>query len=140
MEVELIIFIGLAITIGILITGLLTGWDYIIVYDILKSPFMNQDSETGFTKMSADAAVFELYNFYSSCISSSGNTSETFYIEGSGTLSKADVFARFKEIGWCRSIQSKEQGCGEREDVQVGNLSLPRIVELRCYNNSLMVS
>ena len=56
-----------------------------------------------------------------------------------GNLSKKVMFDQYKELGFCKSIQSRNHSCGTREDVNMTLISLPSLVKLRCENNTLYI-
>lgn len=56
------------------------------------------------------------------------------------TISKKDMFDYYKELNWCKNIQSKNQSCGYREDVNMSSMTIPKIVRLSCKNNTLYIN
>ena len=72
------------------------------------------------------------------------NETRAFYVynnasEKIGVLTKTDLFNQYKFLGWCESIQSAAEGCGQREDVQMTDISIPTIVKIRCENKLLRI-
>jgi hypothetical protein len=138
-SLELVVYLSIAIIVGMLTLGIITGWDYFGAFEGFRQ-MMSDDASQGFQKVDRYAFAGKLYNFFGECVSRDENLSMSLYLEESGLFSKADLFTVYKSFGWCDTIQSAEQGCGYREDLSMGTLALPKVVTINCTASHLEVS
>jgi hypothetical protein len=137
--VEILIYIGIAVIVGVLITGFLADWDYMQMYhDVQK--LMQGEEKIGFEKVDRFAFAGRIESLFKECISSGQDSSVSLYLNENGSMSKSDLFDHFKTLGWCETIQSAENDCGTREDLSMGTLTLPKVVQINCSGTKLVIS
>jgi len=132
--VEIVVYFSAAVIVGMLLTGIFTGWNYKEAYNTMKSWILGDDS-TNFKKLGKDASYLSIYQFYQDCVKNTINITSRIYIEDTGKLTKSDIFGHFKSLEWCNSIQSRENDCGEREDIIMLDIDIPSVITIRCINN-----
>ncbi|MBW2990111.1 hypothetical protein KY348_00225 [Candidatus Woesearchaeota archaeon] len=137
--VEIIVFIVFAFMVGFLILGVVTGWDFGKYNEGLKKVFSGGEGGD-FKKTSKEEFAAEVYSFFQECKDKGTNISTSFYLKEEGSFSKQELFQVYKGFGWCKSIQSLENECGQREDVTMQDLQLPRVVRLECRDEHLTIS
>jgi hypothetical protein len=138
-SVELLIYLGIAVIIGAMVLGFITGWDYFGAFEGFKK-MMNDDVSLGFKKVDRNEFAGMLYSFFQDCVSQDENMSMSLYLKETGSFTKSDLFVIYKGFGWCDTIQSAQEGCGYREDLTMLPLAVPRIVAINCTDNHLVVS
>jgi len=137
--IELLIYLGITILVGSLIVGFLTGWDFVGSYKGMKDVMM-EDDELGFEKLKPNEFAGKLQTFFTECTNRAENMTLTVYVQGDGSFNKADLFAIYKDLGWCEIIQSADQGCGAREDLSMGMIELPKVVRASCTGTNMSIS
>ena len=135
--VEMLVYIGVAIMIGTLTLGIITDWKFADMYDSFRK-IMIRDDTSKYQRIGRDDAFIQIHTFFEECRRKVGNFSQGIYIEDPGTLTKEELFDQFKSVGWCSSIQSKEFDCGDKEDIEMNDLTLPRVVVMHCINNDFI--
>jgi len=136
--VEIVVYIGIAVLLGGFIIGFITGWDYIKTYDDIKN-LMTGDENLKFEKVDKIGFSKKLHKFFNECTNSGLNMSLSLYVNDNGTMTKIDLFDLYKELGWCDTIQSVNNSCGLREDVQMSDFILPKVIKINCTNNILYI-
>jgi len=134
--VEFIVYLGVAILVGTLMIGMLTGWDFTREYKTIHT-MMADDVPEDF-HLDLDEFAGRLQTIFNDC--EGINTNTTFYIQDNGTIGKAELFAFYKSLDWCDTIQSKSEGCGSREDVVMSPIAAPKVVRVECTNHVLYIS
>lgn len=132
---EIIVFIAVGVIVVGLITGFLTNWDMAkAARDINKLISGNNEKKP----LTVDRAQFvaQLHEFWQNC----SNESRSFYLNEPGLLTKASLFDEIKALSWCDSIQSAEFSCGGREDINMTEILLPKIITLKCADGVLYLS
>ena len=129
--VEIVVFIGAAVLIGGIILGLLTSWDTRDTYEDVKKIVMEEQR--------TDNLVIAIHDFWENCGYGEIEKRMPLYLEGKGSFTKADLFAELKKINYCNVLQSADNDCGEREDIEMPDLELPILVSLSCEEGKLKV-
>ncbi len=144
MTVELIVFLGIGMIFLGLVTTFVYEWKFTDDVGMLKTMYEDDTGvqasvradKVGFISMAAD--------FWDFCNHSYSAKDRVLYVynnqsEMEGTLTKKDMFDQYRILGWCKGIQSAVQSCGKREDVNMTDLELPKVVRLSCSNNTLYI-
>jgi len=136
--VEIIVYLGVALIIGFLVLGFINDWDFLQGVNLFKK--LSTDSEElKFEKVNKIEFASRLNSFNTMCKSS--EISELrLHINDQGQINKTGLFDTYKELDWCKSIQSADNDCGSREDIIMQTISIPRVVTLRCINKTTEVS
>lgn len=144
-SVEIIVFVGIAVIVGGLFIGFLADWDVNETYESLKSLFSSKEQSTEFEKVDKVGFISKLYASWEDCGLGEVNNTYTFYVkEGlpkdDNTLTKEFIFSELKKINYCNTLQSFEYDCGQREDVDMEDITLPAVVSIECIDGGLRVS
>jgi hypothetical protein len=140
---EIIIYIGIALLVGGLIIGFLAGWDAQGTYNSVKGVFSKSSTssaEKDYESIKSDDLPGVVLTFWEGCGLGSVAAQKTVYVKNDAELSKEKLFSYYKQYNVCKSIQSKEQGCGSREDVTFAQVKGPVVLSLVCKDNSLTIS
>lgn len=129
--VEIVVYIGAAVLIAGMILGLLTSWDTKETYEDVRDIVMEEQR--------TDNLVIAIHDFWDSCGYGEIEKRMPLYVEGSGTFTKEDLFKELKKINYCNVLQSAENDCGFREDMEMPDLELPILVSLSCEDSKLKV-
>jgi len=139
--VEIVVFIGIAVLIGGFVLTFLLDWDVQQTYEDVKGiVFKEHDSEVGYKKVDKLGFMAELYNAWQDCGFGMLNKSVTFYVSEDGELTKEEIFTELKKLNYCRSLQSAEFECGEREDLEMDTITLPAVINAKCEEEKLTLS
>ncbi len=136
--VEILVFLGFAVLLGGLVLGFIAGWDYMTAYRDFQK-MMGNDPVKGFEKVDKTGFATRLYDFFDECSKSGLNMTLTLYLADSGNLTKTGLFGLYSELGWCSVIQSRENSCGTREDVDMADIALPKVVKINCTGGFLHI-
>lgn len=135
--VEVLIYILVAFIAGALVLGFITEWNYDKTYDALRKGLSGQQSLKEVTK---DEFVSNIFKMFEQCQDTEKKLTAEYYVKGTGSFGKAELFGIVKELNWCNSIQSAEFGCGTREDVVfLSQLILPGVVKVECSQQVIYV-
>lgn len=137
--IEILIFISVAMIFGGLVVGFLSGWEYYGMYDSFKEMMVDED-EVEFQQVDKVDFANQLYAFFEECATTGFKMDLRLYLKDEGNLDKEELFDIYKYLGWCETIQSADNGCGEREDIDMPELELPKIVRIECNGTALIIS
>jgi hypothetical protein len=144
MTVELMVFLG----IGIILLGMFTMFIYQwnIKDDVDTLGGLYQDNGTA-PALKIDLIEFmtRAKEFWDYCNHTYANESRRYVVfnnseREAGSLNKTILFGYYRSLSFCQSIQSANQSCGRREDVNMSTIELPSVVTLRCMNETLYIS
>ena len=148
-SVEIIIYLGAGIIVLILIMALLLNWKIdkdtsFLNYLFKKGDTMNDNTSIVFDRVNKDVFAIKAYNFWLNCGNNELNNTLRLYVYDNssslfGNLSMDYLFDVYKQLNWCKSIQSSSNQCGGREDVNMSAITLPKVVSLTCTNTSLTI-
>jgi hypothetical protein len=142
--VEIIVLFG----VGVILIGLITTFVYLwnINQDVTTLGHIYKgDTGRDYTiKMDRLGFYNEVRRYWDSCNQSIENSTKALYVyfddeQVDGNLTKKDLFDTYKSMGWCEAIQSANFSCGKREDVRMEDAGLPRVVRIRCINNTMLI-
>ena len=140
--VELVTYLAAGVIIATLIIVLLVNWKFEKDMDNLEQ-LRNEDADIGFERVDKEGFAIKARDFWMECNQSFNKTLSLYVYENKtqleGNLSKEFLFDVYKQLSWCRSIQSKNMSCGVREDVNISELTLPKVVVVTCLNNTLLI-
>ena len=139
--VELIIYFGAGLMLVLLVAGLVYQWDITAAASGLRG---DQEERSLLTLPKEEFAI-AAYRFWQRCNETNIDEPLRLYVINStavtsGNLSAADLFEVYRQLQWCGTIQSASHGCGYREDINLTNLSLPRVVQASCLNASITIT
>ena len=137
-SVELIVFLGIGMILLALMTGFIYMWN--IKEDVGSTLSLYEGNRTDIgIKMDVVAFMAQARDYWDYCNHSSAPTNRTMYVSSNGTLNKTVLFDYYKSLSWCSSIQSVNQSCGRREDVNISDIALPAVVHISCRNQMLFI-
>jgi hypothetical protein len=142
MSVELIVFLGIGMILMGLFTTFLYQWD--MKRDVANLKDMYSDDKTPVFKVDRIGFMNAAVQYWDYCNHSYANQTKTYYVYGSkedstGIINKSVLFGYYRELSFCQSIQSANQSCGRREDVNMSYIVLPSLVTLACRNQTLHI-
>jgi hypothetical protein len=121
---ERVIFIVVAIIVGAMLLN------------FIASNIFSIDEDEGFDgidTLEQDEFAQEVLEFWDECAMGELNLNRTVYVKFSSAYGKAELFSDVKGIDLCRSLQSKDNGCGEYEHVDfTATYDKPKLVRLSC--------
>jgi hypothetical protein len=135
------VIVGLGV--AVIIAGLIIGWFYVWNFEKQADDFNELFFETGnktyINKITAEQFVFTMRDYWMSCDRFNA-TPRSAYVTGTAKLNKEYIFGIIKNLSWCDSIQSKDKGCGVREDTIIPEIQLPMVIRMNCTNDTLVLS
>ncbi len=143
MTVEIIVFLGIGMILLAMLTAFVYEWKFSDNVESLEKMYQEQDREYG-TKVDKVNFINAARLFWDYCNHSYANQTKIMYVynddeDKNGNLTKEDMFEQYRQLGWCKSIQSANHSCGKREDVNMTDIELPEIIRLRCENSTLFI-
>lgn len=131
--VEIVVYMSIAIMVGVLFIGFITGFDFQHIGQELHKVFFGSE-KSSFEKVPTDEFGQSLLSFWESCNEGGTSLNATFYVDGEGAVDKAVIFAPLKKYNLCYTLQSAEQDCGYREDVVLpeGGITAPALLRATC--------
>lgn len=134
--VELVVYLLVAVVVGVMMLQFLTSWDVTTFYDSVRR-LMSREQKLEFQKVDREGFVATTYNFWDSCGFGEVEKSLSIYVEGTGLLTKAYLFNQTKKLNLCDSMQSATYGCGRLDNVVFrADIPLPHVVRLWCNTTS----
>jgi hypothetical protein len=132
--IEIVIYLFIAIVIGGFVIAFIAGVEPKQMYDALRHLTNPGDATLEFKKLSSDRFASEAYKVWEACNYGTQERNLTVYIERGTPVDRAYIFATFKKLNLCYSIQSGNESCGTREDVAIasGSITPPALVTIRC--------
>jgi hypothetical protein len=131
--IEMIVYLVVTVIVGGIIILFITGISPDDIFNSLKGIVMPQN-ELKYEKITSEELALKAYNLWSACGFGIKSTNLTLYVKSGPEISKSMLFSTYKKMNFCYSIQSKNNSCGEREDVIINNdlIKTPSIVNLNC--------
>ena len=131
--IEIVVYLALALMVGVLVLQFLTSWDFMDTYDRIRG-MMVGDEKSEFKTVDREEFVAEAFNFWKSCGMGEVEKSLAVYVDDEGTLNAAVFFAAVKKMNLCESLQSAAQDCGSHEYVEFRpvTIDLPRVIGMEC--------
>jgi len=91
------------------------------------------EAKDGFKNIGQDEFAQAALEFWDECAMGEKTMNRTLFVKFSSAYSKAELFKDIKGIDLCRTLQSKELGCGEYEHVVfAASFDKPKLVRLSC--------
>ncbi len=138
---EIIIYIAIALIVGGLIIAFIAGWDARDTYSSIKRIFSGSSSANAdYETVKSNDLPGVVLTFWDSCGFGSVAMQKTVYVNDNVLLDNKLLFDYYKKYNVCKSIQSKLQNCGEREDVTFAGAQGPAILNLACKDNALIIT
>lgn len=130
--IEIVVYMTIALIIGGMLIGFLTGWDFDRTYRGLKD--LLNPSASQFDEVSPDQFIEIVKNHWKDCGYGETNKTRTVYVlkENIDILDLSYIFERLKKYNICESLQSASNACGTREDVVMSPINLPSAFVLEC--------
>lgn len=126
-SVEIAIYIGVAIIVGVMILSFIAGIDYTGLYEDIKGD--GKEFERVDNKTFAGATI----RFWESCGLGAVAKEEAIYFTGGTQFTKDKYFDQIIKLNMCNSIQSASRSCGTKENVVMANpINPPQVIKLEC--------
>ncbi len=133
--VELVVYLAVALMVGVAIFFFLTNWDVSKTLDFLKKT-VTGERELRFEEVDSEGFARRAYAVWEDCGFGEVKSSLTLFVKGRGNLTKQYLFTLYKKINLCDTVQSARFNCGSREDVEFQRpVTLPSIVTITCNNS-----
>lgn len=143
--IEIVVFVGITVIVGGLFLGFLVDWNTNQTYNSIKSIVLKDKTEITQKKITKDEFVNILYNTWEECGYGELEINKTYYIKDSldqtqdNEITKEEVFEKLKKINLCDTLQSEDNDCGTREDLDMDDIDLPALVTIKCEEDELVV-
>jgi hypothetical protein len=138
--VEVIVYMVVALAIGVLMLQFLTSWDYRRPLEGIKQIF-SKEKKVEFKTVDSDEFVAELYNLWQTCGFGEVDKQQTLYVNDKGGLNKSMLFAKIRKLNLCNSLQSAMYSCGSLEQVKnFPNITLPHIIRVECNSTAQKIT
>jgi hypothetical protein len=142
-SVELMVFLG----IGMILLGLLTAFIYqwSIKEDVQATlDLYKGESKIPGIKMDKVEFMAKAKAYWDWCNHTSAPDNLTMYVYNTkdmlnATFNKTHLFEHYKALSWCGNIQSVNNSCGRREDVNMSEIELPSVLRVSCRNSTLYI-
>ncbi len=134
--IELVVFIGVAIIIGGLIIGFITGIDTQQIYSAMKKLFLPEEA-VRYTSVDADEMAPALYKVWRECGYGQRDHEQALSLRGDTPVNKQAIFQWYTKFNLCHSIQSATYDCGNREDIEMPEtITPPALLRVTCNTNT----
>jgi hypothetical protein len=136
--VELIVYLFVAIIAGGLIIMTLTGIDWKDTYYRWRGGFENEVRDNGPTPYKVEATDFasELAKRWEWCRFGLDNVSTSLYVTDNATIDRESLVKDLLRVDRCDVIDCRNTS---NRLIVNGTLTTPQIINIRCFNNSLIV-
>jgi hypothetical protein len=143
LSVELMVFLGIGVILLGLFTTFIYQWNMKEDVDTLQRVYTGEGAAEAM-KIDKVELMEKAREFWDFCNHSSANETRLYYVYNtnrlsSGSLNKSDLFDYYRSLSGGQSIQSLNQSCGKREDVNISTITLPSIIKLMCMNATLHI-
>lgn len=134
---EIIVYLTVAIILGIMVIGFIGDLTYSDLYDDIATLFTGK-RDVSFKEITEDEFVSYMFTVWSECGYGEKNTSVSYYVTGENSITKPMIFDTVKELALCNTLQSANQECGSGENVEVkpSQIPLPAVVNIYCNNTN----
>jgi len=122
--IETMIFLGVAILIGSMMYFFITTNDFFDVY--------KDDAPDGMKRVSKQDFAAAAVAHWKDCGEGALSKRTSVYVQGDGKLNKSYMFDVVKENSLCNTLQSMNEDCGAKENVEMESITLPKVVLLEC--------
>jgi hypothetical protein len=144
MGVNIMVFLGIGVLLFTMITAFVHDWDFTEDVETLEEMYQGKEKISDDMKVDKIKFISTIRNYWDYCNHSFANGSKVYYVyenekQTKGNLSKEILFDHIKTLGWCKTIQSENLSCGRREDVNMTDIMLPKIIKLNCSNSTLYI-
>ena len=137
--VEIIAYFVVAIIIGGLLILFISGINPEDIYKSLREMVFPEKS-IKYENIDSKELALAAYNLWDQCGLGIRDMSLTLYVKSGPQINKSMLFSTYNKLNLCYSIQSKNQSCGNREDVIINDSIMPpALVTLSCTNSTLVI-
>ena len=137
--VEVVVFIAVSIILGGLIIALITGWNVSRTVDMVRG-LLIPNKHTGYEKVSVEDFPAMAFATWEACNEGQTSLNRTVYVTNETTLTAETLFAEYRRLNLCHSIQSAANNCGTREDVVMSPIQGPAVLTLACADGQLSIT
>jgi len=143
MTVEIFVFLGIGVVLFGIISGLIFFWDLGGQADTIAELYTEGDQKADNRGDRFDFAV-QLVDFWNECNHSHSDKAFVMYVymsdeDYNGNISIEALTDIYKELDWCKDLQSASNSCGRREDINMTTISLPKVIHAQCSNKTLHI-
>jgi hypothetical protein len=136
--IEMMVYIVITILIGTMFFLAVKNWDYLKDLQKIKEG-VQPKIELGYKKADNITFVKEAVLLWNSCKFGELERSTSLMLDGKGAFTIGNFFSIVKKLNECDTLQNSALECGERDDVEMNDLILPRVVKLRCADKKLYI-
>lgn len=129
--IEVVIYLSLALIVGLLFLGFINNWNFTNIYDAVSDAMFGK-KEFKFKEVEGEEAIAEILGLWEKCKVTSQNQSINLYLKGQGVFSKQYIFEAVKKLNLCLSLQSIEEDCGEEENLVMSDINMPSVINIEC--------
>lgn len=129
--IELVVYLSLALLVGLLFIGAIKNWDFIRSYNDVRKGLLGEGSDN-FEKVSINNFPKAVVNLWKDCGFGELSKELVVYVEGEDSYTKEMLFSNLSKMNYCEIIQYGSFGCGTRDDIVMEAIALPSVVKLRC--------
>ncbi len=145
MAVELIVFLGIGIILLGLVTTFVYEWKFSDNVGALKDIYEGDSGASAAVSVDRTEFIARAADFWDWCNHTYSPKDKVLYVynnesQKDGTISKKDMFDQYRSLGWCKGIQSAAYSCGNREDINMTTVTLPKVVRVSCRNYTLFIT
>lgn len=129
--VEVIVYMVIAVAVGMLLIAFIGGWDAKATFDTFKKVFVKQDTGAYEEIASKDLGKTAL-GVWEACGLGTTDFNKTIYVKDDALLNKTLLFTPIKQANLCRTLQWNISDCGVRDDVVFSERQGPAVLRLQC--------
>jgi len=133
--VEIVVYLFVALVIGMLLLQFLTSWSVTDTFKGLHSLIRGERQPT-YAEVDKDQFVMDAIHFWESCGMGEVDKTLALHVKDSGELNRTFLFEKIKQLSLCNTMQSSSEGCGNRENVIMNTITLPRIIRMECNSTN----
>jgi hypothetical protein len=136
--IETLVYTLVALIVGFLLVGVISGWHYDKTYNQVKEIFFGKSVDS-YEHISLDDFPRAVLLAAEKCAIRENNISKVVYIESAGALDKTLFFNYIKNASLCNTIESAEEACGSGETIaNFSSISLPAVVKISCQKENIV--
>lgn len=126
---ELVVFITISVIIASMIYAFAVRTGLEVSLEEEEEPALKKIDSEGFAAYAA--------RFWEACGMGEINLTAAVFVSGDTELNKTGIFFNVKKANLCNTLQSRSNGCGRFEHMEMNSsIILPRVVRLHCDSST----
>lgn len=132
LSLELVVWFIISLVLGTMVLYFILGVDYNGFYGSIKKTLTSEKDDRVMRGESINESIINSLEVWKSCGFGEIALNKTIFINETGTLNTEIYFNKIKELNLCSVISSNLYSCGSKEELLVGGITTPKIVQISC--------